>query len=163
LRESLNTQISNLNLQNHVLLPGFKQYADLPVYYALADAFIHASTTEQWGLVVNEAMSSGLPVIVSNRCGCALDLVQEGKNGFTFDPYNVGYLAQLMAKISALDFPLSEFGFMSRKIIANWGLERFVKAMQQASQAAVSTPVPKSTLSLQLLLALLTRKQVPYG
>ena len=46
-------------------LPGFKQYDDWPVYYALATAFVHASTTEQWGLVVSEAIASGLPVIVS--------------------------------------------------------------------------------------------------
>ncbi len=41
-------------------------------------------------------MASGLPVLVSNRCGCAPDLVQEGVNGFTFDPYNIEQLAQLM-------------------------------------------------------------------
>ena len=59
--------------------------------------------------MVNEAMASGLPVLVSNRCGCAQDLVQEGVNGFTFDPYNVEQLAQLMLKISA--FHLSTFRF----------------------------------------------------
>jgi glycosyltransferase involved in cell wall biosynthesis len=47
---------------------------------------VHASTTEQWGLVVNEAMAAGLPVLVSDRCGCAPDLVEVGVNGFTFDP-----------------------------------------------------------------------------
>src|SRR5438128_4121674 len=52
LREILNTQLSTLNLHDHVHLPGFKQYDELPVYYALAKAFVHASTTEQWGLVV---------------------------------------------------------------------------------------------------------------
>ena len=70
LREFLNSQLSTLNLHRHVHLPGFKQYDELPVYYALAKAFVHASTTEQWGLVVNEAIASGLPVIVSSRCGC---------------------------------------------------------------------------------------------
>src|SRR6266436_7294097 len=75
LRETLNTQLSTLNLHSHVHLPGFKQYDELPVYYALANAFVHPSTTEQWGLVVNEAIASGLPVLVSRRCGCAGDLV----------------------------------------------------------------------------------------
>ncbi len=68
------------------ILPGFKPYDELPVYYALANAFVHASTSEQWGLVVNEAIATGLPVIVSNRCGCAPELVNG--NGFTFDPTN---------------------------------------------------------------------------
>src|SRR6266404_856516 len=83
LREALKSQLSTLNLHRHVRLPGFKQYDELPVYYALAKAFVHASTTEQWGLVVNEAIASGLPVIVSNRCGCVPELVQG--NGFTFE------------------------------------------------------------------------------
>ena len=103
LKSDLCRLISDLSLQHSVLLPGFKQYDELPVYYGLASAFVHASTTEQWGLVVNEAMASGLPVLVSNRCGCAPDLVQEGVNGFTFDPYNVEQLAQLMLKLSTMD------------------------------------------------------------
>jgi glycosyltransferase involved in cell wall biosynthesis len=56
LRSSLESQVSSLGLQHCVHLPGFKQYPDLPAYYARAGAFIHASTTEQWGLVVNEAL-----------------------------------------------------------------------------------------------------------
>ena len=104
----------------------------MPAYYGLASAFVHASTTEQWGLVVNEAMASGLPVLVSNRCGCAPDLVQEGVNGFTFDPYNVEQLAQLMLKISAFQtFSLSTFGAASRRIIADWGPERFASGLRR--------------------------------
>ncbi len=64
LRPALDSQIAALGLKEHVFLQGFKQYAELPVFYGLAKAFIHASTTEQWGLVVNEAMASGLPVLV---------------------------------------------------------------------------------------------------
>src|SRR6185369_3826531 len=78
--------IADLELQDSVLLPGFKQYEELPTYYGLANAFVHASTSEPWGLVINEAVASGLPVIVSNRCGCAPELVNG--NGFTFDPTN---------------------------------------------------------------------------
>ena len=82
LRGTLNSQLSTLNLHDHVHLLGFKPYNELPIYYALAKAFVHASTTEQWGLVVNEAVASGLPVIVSNHCGCVPELVNG--NGFTF-------------------------------------------------------------------------------
>jgi glycosyltransferase involved in cell wall biosynthesis len=103
LRSSLESQVSRLGLQGSVLLPGFKQYPELPEYYARAGAFIHASTTEQWGLVVNEAMASGLPVLVSNRCGCARDLVQDGVNGFTFDPYNVEQMAELMVRVWTME------------------------------------------------------------
>ena len=81
-------------------LPGFKPYDELPVYYALANAFVHASTTEQWGLVVNEAIASGLPVIVSNRCGCAPELVNG--NGFTFDPTNEHELTARLLEMASL-------------------------------------------------------------
>ena len=100
LRSSIFDLRSSLGLDACVHLPGFKQYDELPTYYGLASAFVHASTTEQWGLVVNEAMASGLPVLVSNRCGCATDLVKDGVNGFTFDPFNVEQLAELMLRLT---------------------------------------------------------------
>jgi 1,2-diacylglycerol 3-alpha-glucosyltransferase len=136
LRSDLCRLISDLHLQDFVLLPGFKQYDELPIYYALAKAFIHASTVEQWGLVVNEATASGLPVLVSNRCGCATDLVQEGVNGFIFDPRNIEQLAQLMLKVSARAFPLSSFGDASRRIIADWSPERFASGLLAAGAVA---------------------------
>ena len=158
LKSDLCRLISDIGLQNTVLLPGFKQYDELPAFYALARAFVHASAIEQWGLVVNEAMASGLPVIVSNRCGCATDLVQEGRNGFTFDPYNVGQLAELMTRISAVGFPLPEIGATGRNIIASWGLERFAAGFQGATELAVKSKQPRSGLVNRLLLKALMRK-----
>jgi glycosyltransferase involved in cell wall biosynthesis len=138
--------ISELGLQDCVLLPGFKQYGELPVYYAFAGAFVHASTTEQWGLVVNEAMASGLPVLVSNRCGCATDLVREGRNGFTFDPSNVEELSQLMLRVSAVDFSLAAFGAASARIIADWGPERFASGLKAAAETVIGAARLKPTL-----------------
>ena len=97
-------------------------------------------------------MASGLPVLVSNRCGCAPDLVQEGVNGFTFDPYNVEELAQLMLKISASNFPLSAFGDASHRIIADWSPERFAFGLQQAVEVALRVSRPRSTWFDRLLL-----------
>ena len=56
---------------------GFRQIKENPVFYALAEAFVLPSLKEEWGLVVNEAMAAGLPVIVSRTAGCAEDLVPE--------------------------------------------------------------------------------------
>src|SRR5438093_729234 len=123
LRETLNTQLSTLNLNEHVHLPGFKQYDELPVYYALANAFVHPSTTEQWGLVVNEAIASGLPVIVSERCGCVPELVQG--NGFTFNPMDEHELASLLFKMATLsDDERKRLGDASYGIAANFSPER---------------------------------------
>lgn len=63
-----------------------QSWQQIPKYLALSDALVLPSYSEPWGLVVNEAMVCGLPVIVSDRCGCAPDLVLPGVNGFTFDP-----------------------------------------------------------------------------
>jgi glycosyltransferase involved in cell wall biosynthesis len=156
LKSDLARLISDLGLQPSVRLPGFKQYPDLPSYYGLAGAFVHASTTEQWGLVVNEAMASGLPVLVSNRCGCASDLVKVGINGFTFNPFNVEQLAQLMFEISV--FPplqLSAFGDASRQIIAHWGPERFAQGLKEAAETALKNTRSRAGLMDRLLLQLL--------
>ncbi len=59
--------------------PGFLQLDELPRFYAHAAAFVHPSLMEPWGLVVNEAAACGLPLLVSDRAGCAETLVPEGE------------------------------------------------------------------------------------
>jgi glycosyltransferase involved in cell wall biosynthesis len=139
-------------------MPGFKQYEELPEYYANAGAFIHASTTEQWGLVVNEAMASGLPVLVSNRCGCAADLVKEGVNGWTFDPTNEEQMADLMLRISSDEEQRKEMGSKSREIIAEWGPARFASGISSAIDVALSAPRKKAGLLDRLILWAMTRR-----
>jgi len=150
LRETLNSQLSTLNLHANVHLPGFKRYDELPVYYALAKAFVHASTTEQWGLVVNEAVASGLPVIVSDRCGCVPELVNG--NGFTFDPFNEQQLAELLLRVALLrDDDRKSLGNASCKIAANFAPDRFGEGLEQAAQPALSHPRRGSLLSRTLV------------
>ena len=158
LKPDLCRLISDLGLNACVHLPGFKQYHELPIYYGLASAFVHASTTEQWGLVVNEAMASGLPVLVSNRCGCATDLVKDGVNGFTFDPYDVEQMAELMARISGLGSGLLEFGAASARIISQWGPERFASGLKSAVENAMEArPKRAGIVDRFLLRALIAR------
>jgi len=154
LLETLNSQLSALNLQQHVHLPGFKQYEELPVYYGLAKAFVHASTIEQWGLVVNEAIASGLPVIVSNRCGCAPELVNG--SGFTFDPGNRHELvARLLQMASLSDKERKYLGDNSCRIAGNFAPERFGEGLKRAVQVALNSP-RKASLSETALLKLLS-------
>jgi glycosyltransferase involved in cell wall biosynthesis len=156
LRETLETQLSTLNLHMHVHLPGFKQYDELPVYYALAKAFVHASTTEQWGLVVNEAVASGLPVIVSNRCGCVPELMAD--NGFTFDPLNEDELAARLLEMASLSRDqLEELGEASRRIAAQLGPDRFSEGLEQAATVAMKlTQKRVGVIDRALLLAAAT-------
>jgi glycosyltransferase involved in cell wall biosynthesis len=109
--------------------------------------------------VVNEAMASGLPVLVSERCGCAPDLVEHGLNGFTFDPCDVEELAGLMQRVAAMtDEQRHAMGHASRRIVADWGPERFADGLMQAVGVARSQPVPKAAWFDQRLLRALARR-----
>jgi glycosyltransferase involved in cell wall biosynthesis len=143
MRGDLERQRTRLGLEGSFDMPGFKQYDDLPLYYGNAGAFVHASTTEQWGLVVNEAMASGLPVLVSERCGCAPDLVEEGRNGYTFDPDDTDALARLMLHVTSDACDRAAMGRASSAIIARWSPQRFADGLRLAVQAALDAPLPR--------------------
>lgn len=158
LKPTITDQIVFLGLGSRIIMPGFKQYDELPVYYGLAHAFVHASTSEQWGLVVNEAMASGLPVLVSERCGCAPDLVKNGVNGFTFDPYDVEEVTRRMLEISHGECDLVAMGQASRDIIRDWSPETFAVNMLKAAQTAIDAPRPKAGWLHRALLYVLERR-----
>lgn len=89
-----------------VSLRRFQQLDDLRRLYGAASGFVLPSLVDQWGLVVNEAMAAGLPVLVSRGAGCAVDLVDEGRTGWTFDPDDPVALTRLLHLLEALP-PLS--------------------------------------------------------
>ena len=124
-------------MSESVYAVGFQPIEALPVYYGLASCFVMASLKDTWNLAVNEAMASGLPVLVSRACGCAQDLVLEGENGFTFDAYDVENLAKLMLKVSSNSFELKEMGRASRRIIAEWSPRTFGENLWKAVEVAV--------------------------
>lgn len=134
----LREQRSRLGLTDCIHFPGFIQYPDLPTYYGLASAFVHTSLREQWGLVVNEAMASGLPVIVSDRCGCAPNLVDPDRNGLTFDPADEKALIQSLRYLSSDQADLSEMARHSKKMIADWSPRHFATQLLQAADAAIT-------------------------
>lgn len=136
-REDLMRIAQRLRLDD-IVWPGFIQIDELPVYYALGSAFILPSTSEPWGLVVNEAMASGLPVLVSNRCGSAWDLLDEGKNGYTFDPYEVGEIADRMLILGDKDKQQREaMGQVSREIISGYSPEVWVQNLADCVRRTV--------------------------
>ncbi len=141
LRGALEAQIARLAIGDQVMLPGFRQYDEIPAYYGLAGAFVHASSVDQWGLVVNEAMAAGLPALVSSRCGCAPDLVVEGVTGHGFDPADPKGLAALMRATSG-DPQSAAMGAAGRRHIAQWDLDRFARSLRTAAMARPS-PRPR--------------------
>jgi 1,2-diacylglycerol 3-alpha-glucosyltransferase len=151
-REALEQLVDELGIRGHVIFPGFQQYDTLPSYYGLAGAFVHASTTEQWGLVINEAMAAGLPVIVSENCGCTSDLVEDGKNGFTFAPSDEVRLADLMKQLATGDQVRRDMGWSSQEIISRWSPRTFANGIWQAAEKAASLPPRKASLLDQTIL-----------
>jgi 1,2-diacylglycerol 3-alpha-glucosyltransferase len=137
-RAEIEARIAAHGIGDHVALPGFKQYGDLPAYYGLAGAFVHVSRVEPWGLVVNEAMAAGLPVVVSSSCGCAPELVTEGKNGFVVEAGDIGILADRLAELAGMDpNARSEMGERSSEIIAPWSPARFAEGCRATVETAM--------------------------
>ncbi|MEQ1850127.1 MAG: glycosyltransferase family 4 protein [Chthoniobacteraceae bacterium] len=107
-----------------VIFP-FAQLDDLPGFYAFASVFVLPSTAEEWGLVVNEAMASGLPVVVTRNAGCVPELVVENVNGFTFDPANAAQLSEILSRFTGSPEVEKLMGAASQKIIRQYGPDRF--------------------------------------
>ncbi|MEO8891262.1 MAG: glycosyltransferase family 4 protein, partial [Coleofasciculaceae cyanobacterium] len=138
LRPQIEQKIAELDLKNVVHLPGFLQQDELLPYFAHAKCFIHASIQEQWGLVVNEAMAAGLPVLVSNRCGCFEDLVIEGVNSFGFDPDNSQQLIDLMLKVSSGKTDLAKISHAALEHIQKFSPDYFAQGLIQAVEYATA-------------------------
>ena len=83
-----------------VRFAGFAHREQLAVYYALADALVFPTHTDPWGLVVNEAMACGIPIVATDAGGCVIDLVQDGWNGYVVPKRAPEKLCGALAKIA---------------------------------------------------------------
>jgi glycosyltransferase involved in cell wall biosynthesis len=120
-RRALEASAQASAYERDIYFAGLRSTAELPQYYAFAGCFVLPSTREPWGLVTNEAMAAGLPIIVSRRCGCAEDLLVEGKNGCSFDPSIEGDLAACLTAVGGLDDEtLVSMGACSQEIISQF-------------------------------------------
>jgi glycosyltransferase involved in cell wall biosynthesis len=98
---------------------GFRNQSEMPAFYDLCDLFVLPSHFEPWGLVINEVMNAGKPVIVSDRVGAAPDMVQPGGNGWIYEHGNVAELADCLRQaITGADLP--SMGKRSLEIINRW-------------------------------------------
>lgn len=158
LRGALEAQVRQLGVHKSVHFGGFQQYDVLPIYYGLAGAFVHVSTVEQWGLVINEAMAAGLPVIVSRNCGCTDDLVEDGENGFMVDPNNIEEIALRLQMMAADECLREVMGSRSQAIIASFNPSTFGEGLACAiAIAQESDPVCANAFNRLLIRALAAR------
>lgn len=115
---------------NRILFQPFKNQSEMPVVYRTGDVFILPSEHETWGLGVNEAMACSRPVIISNRCGCAPELIIEGKTGFTFQSGNEVDLLQQLQKCSSKNIT-AEMGRNASLHIRQFSLDNVAKVIEE--------------------------------
>lgn len=121
-----------------VVFAGFLDQTEIARAYVAADAFaLVSSHDETWGLVVNEAMNFGLPVVVSDKVGCAADLVVDGRNGFVVPSRDREALAHAFQKLVESAELRQRFGQASIDIVSQWTYDRTAAALCDAVAAAV--------------------------
>ena len=119
-----------------VVFPGFVNQSELPGVYAASDVFVLPSDNEPWGLVVNEAMCAGLPVVLSAEIGSAPDLVADGVNGATFAAGDVAGLAAALRPILTDAELRARMGAASRARIHEWSYVECGQGIRAAVTAA---------------------------
>jgi glycosyltransferase involved in cell wall biosynthesis len=106
--------------------------------YVDADVFALLSRHETWGVVVNEAAASGLPLVLSDRVGAAHDLLRDGENGFVVPPDDVPAATAALRKLAADPELRRRMGERSRELVRPWGYELSVESFVAAVREAIA-------------------------
>jgi len=111
---------------------GFVNQSALPKVYAACDVFVLPSEAEPWGLVVNEAMCAGLPIVAARGVGSAADLVLPGENGAIFDARDIDGLAACLRPILQDDVLRRRMSAQSLDVISRWGYAECAAGLRAA-------------------------------
>jgi len=137
-KEQYQRYCSTCNIKN-VFFVGYKQQEEIINYFLISNIFVLPSSTEVWGLVVNEAMACGLPVVCSQKAGVASNLMIDGYNGYIYDPSDVDGLANNLARL-ILDQNLQKtMAKGSMEIIKKFTVEKYGDDILSAINLACKT------------------------
>jgi glycosyltransferase involved in cell wall biosynthesis len=118
-------------------LLGHVAEAELARTYVDVDVFALLSRHEPWGVAVNEAAASGLPLLLSDRVGAASDLLIDGRNGFLVPAGDVDEAAAALSRLAAEPELRQKLGTRSRELVRDWGygpsVDNFVAAVREAT------------------------------
>lgn len=134
LKSGLQQQSENEGLENVHYLP-FMNQSQLPAVYAAADLIILPSRSETWGLVINEAMNLACPAVVTDRVGCAPDLVISDYSGWTYPMGDVQALASILANAISDPQRLAAMGDNSRALIDSHSFSSLTRGLLAAIEA----------------------------
>ena len=128
LEEKLKSKSNSTNI--HFL--NFQNQSSMPSVYEMSNTFIlpSAGPGESWGLAVNEAMANGKSIIVSDKCGCAKNLVFQNINGFVFQSQNSNELTKKLIEMIELKSTVNKMGKASLEIIKDFSFEKIAKAIE---------------------------------
>jgi len=134
LRSSLAERVPE-RFKKRVEFAGFQKVDDLPGFFAAADIFVLPSRHDGWGVVVNQALAAGLPIVCSSAVGAAADLVAPGSNGFIVPPGDATALSQSIRDLAADRERRISFGEKSRTWAHDWtpvrGVDRWVELAER--------------------------------
>jgi glycosyltransferase involved in cell wall biosynthesis len=111
----------------------------LATAYASADVFVLPSLFEPWGLVVNEAMASGLPCVVSDAVGCGEDLITAGETGSVFPTRDVAALAEALGALAADASLRRRMGVAAQRRMQDWSMRTYTASVTRAVAIAKGT------------------------
>jgi glycosyltransferase involved in cell wall biosynthesis len=130
-RAALEARVQELGL-DEVRFAGFRNQSELPRFFQLADVFVLPSRHEAWGLIVNEAMAAGCPVIVSTDVGSHADLVTDGIEGCVFPVGDIAALTDALHRVFASSTSTALMGQRARRRIGAWSFEEDVQGLRAA-------------------------------
>jgi glycosyltransferase involved in cell wall biosynthesis len=137
-RSRLEAEARELGVEKLVRFLGFVNQSRLPDLYRAADVLVLPSEHEPWGLVVNEAMVCGLPVVVSDRVGAGLDLVAPGTTGAVYPVGEVEALAGVLCNMIANPVQVKRMGEAAHDRLKKWSytenLQGFVEAVRRVAR-----------------------------
>ena len=111
---------------------GFRNQSELPRFFDLATVFVLPSRHEPWGLIVNEVMNAGKPVILSDDVGCQPDLITDGVEGCIFPVGDTVALADALRRVLADETTAAAMGQRARARISSWSFEEDVRGLRTA-------------------------------
>ena len=140
LRSQIEQRARDLNVFDRVHFLGFVNQSQLPAVYSSSDLLVLPSLYEPFGLVVNEAMLCGCPVVVSDRVGAKYDLVRPGENGYVFPVGDVDALAAILGDICSNPDNRARLSIAARKRMETWSPSEYVDGLVKAVDLAFTFP-----------------------
>ena len=122
-----------------VVFGGFINQTELPRVFSVSDIFVLPAENEPWGLIVNEAMCAGIPIVISQEVGCVPDLVKDGENGYHTVTADVGSLATAIEKLLTDGDRRRRMGASSLNLIKNWSYEQCRQGILTAFQKSIKS------------------------